>query len=937
MGENGEPASIGLSNLFVGVGVSTYEVRSALPHAAEDVVEVGKLLGFPECPPLIDPDETAVVDLRALEGKLPKGGVLVFYWSGHGELGAGLRLITRDDDKPGYHGQAFEELVAHLMLTGANQLLFIVDVCHAGKAVDALRLAHHLLDLSPPSGRAWVGILTSCLDVEQARDGTFGTALRKVLESGPEDVVLRESTWPSVSRLISLETLANTLAAEWSDAEQTVDFARVGAAYPVLRNPLHAAGQRWLPQVVEHLLLAARGAGVDEVSAFTGRQNEVDRVVTWVGAREPGLHVVTGPPGTGKSAVVGRVVSWSSPEERSRLVAEGTPREHQDPGERSVAANVYARAVTTEPLAAMIDEQLVRAGLLTPTRTPRTAGRLGADVAALTDPPVIVVDGLDEAGAAAFDIARNLLAPIAKDSCVIVATREARSAQDESLLELLDPERRRLDLGTPEAIHSGLEAQHAYVIRRLMGISTDMAPRKVADLVMERNAESAEAPFLLARLSCDRLRKHPVDTDAEGWEQRVADSLAQALEADLHGFGRPELARQVLTALTWAAGPGLPIAEWCTVASAIGHEEVTEVDVSTVLGTLGRYVVQDAEEGEAVYRMAHASLAETLRPYSISVDSPFDPAALPVALALIERYRVLLKGGVPPDQPSHLWRYLSWYAAVAGPDGLVALQDLADAHEGLRAVVADAEQTIAQGYEYAGAIEDAISHLMQALDAHRALAKDEPHFRAAVAYDLISLGTLHGRLERHAAAVLYLTEGVALYETAAAENPLYQPALADALIRLRNAHGWLGQYDDALAASRRAIALYDELDRSQPYYRSWLASTLDEAGTLALSQRKSAEALFLLERAQEAYRALTSENPIYFADLAATQSHLADCHRMAGHHADAVAALRSASSALDKAPAEDRRVAELRSTVEAQLAWWNTSVQEASNARPSAH
>lgn len=97
-------------------------------------------------------------------------------------------------------------------------------------------------------------------------------------------------------------------------------------------------------RVVEHLLLAARGgAAPGEHSWFTGRIAEVDQVVRWVRSRQPGLHVLTGSAGTGKTAIAGRVVSLSNPAEREQLLAEGRTVGHADPGVRSVAAHVHAR------------------------------------------------------------------------------------------------------------------------------------------------------------------------------------------------------------------------------------------------------------------------------------------------------------------------------------------------------------------------------------------------------------------------------------------------------------------------------------------------------------------------------------------------------------------------------------------------------------------
>lgn len=82
----------------------------------------------------------------------------------------------------------------------------------------------------------------------------------------------------------------------------------------MLPNPLYDSGAP--AQVVEHLLLAARGgSSKDHRSWFTGRTGEVNQVMSWVTSYERGVRVVTGSAGTGKSAIVGRVVCLADSEE----------------------------------------------------------------------------------------------------------------------------------------------------------------------------------------------------------------------------------------------------------------------------------------------------------------------------------------------------------------------------------------------------------------------------------------------------------------------------------------------------------------------------------------------------------------------------------------------------------------------------------------------
>ena len=79
------------------------------------------------------------------------------------------------------------------------------------------------------------------------------------------------------------------------------------------------------------------------------------------------------------------------------------------------------------------------------------------------------------------------------------------------------------------------------------------------------------------------------------------------------------------------------------------------------------YIIQDGEAGVAVYRLAHQSLADHIRPPFVpSYRQVFDPQALPVAAALLDRYALLLANGVPVTGPGYLWRYAWPPVAAAG-------------------------------------------------------------------------------------------------------------------------------------------------------------------------------------------------------------------------------------------------------------------------------
>src|SRR6266496_2279012 len=245
-------------------------------------------------------------------------------------------------------------------------------------------------------------------------------------------------------------------------------------------------------------------------------------------------------------------------------------------GERSVHAHVHGRGLTLDRAADLIGRDLVRAGVLPAQDDPRNAAELVGQVQRVVEqgatPPVIVVDGLDEARAHTFAITEELLLRLAPYAVVIVSTRERRRGETE--------------------------------------------------------------PSLLAGLVTDQLRAAPVDTAQPDWQDMVSHSVEDALDTDLAHVraldGASGLASQsariLLAALTWGFGAGLPEEEWLVCANATSGGGFGSADVSWILDELGRYIIQDGEAGVAVYRIAHQSLADHIRPpFMARHQRSFDP------------------------------------------------------------------------------------------------------------------------------------------------------------------------------------------------------------------------------------------------------------------------------------------------------------------------
>ena len=753
----------------------------------------------------------------------------------------------------------------------------------------------------------WVGVLASCLDVETARDGLFGQRLRELLAHGPRTPELRVR-WSPHSRYVRGDDVCDAVLKEWDSDVQTPDFSSRGSAWWVFPNPLYNEGAP--EQVVEHLLQAARGgAGRQERSWFTGRTTEVDQAVGWVRSGRPGIYVITGSAGTGKSAIAGRVVSLSNPAERGRLLADGSRWEHLDPGEGSVQAHVHARGLTADRAAAVVGDQLVAAGVLPAQAEPRNASELAGQVQRAveqgTAAPVLVIDGLDEARGEAFGVAEDLLARLAPHAVIVVATRELRRGDDQpSLIDVLAPGGAGLDLDDPAAQDRTRGDLAAYITARLAERNPRMDGQAVAGYLAGEASMTADRPFLLARLVTDQLRASPVDTTREGWEAQVSRSIEDAFDADLAGVAPapsrpnspqrdgPGLARSLLTALTWGYGSGFPEEEWLAAANALTPEAgFDREDVLWLLGELGRYILQDGEAGVAVYRLAHQSLAEHLRPpFRPSHDQIFDPRARPITKSLADRYQELLVGGIPVTGPGYLWRYLWRHAADSGLDGLSILRDLAAVTDNvMQSHVAMADLEIADRLQHWGFRQDAVAPTEEAVQLRRDQAAGNPAFLPHLAMALNNLGNRYSEVGRRLDAVAPAEEAVQLRREQAADNPAFLPDLAMALANLGNRYSEVGRRQDAFAPSEEAVWLYRRLAGDNPAFLPDLASALTSLGVRYREVGRRQDALAPAEEAVQLRREQYRDNPAILPDLAMALNNLGNRYSEVGRRLDALA------------------------------------------------
>lgn len=667
--------------LFLAVANSTYHTHQPLHRAVPNAQALAAVLeqrhGF-QTKILADLDRERLLDSvdAELAPAILAGGRLILAWTGHGEIDSDkqLQLLGRSKSLDVEVADA-AKLGKWAARTGARQVLLLLDTCFSGAGLlDAARLLMAVNSGRASPEKSWFGIVAASQQDEPALSGALACELERLLREGPRGVDIR---WERHRALIRGDDLVQTLVTEWNEERQNPHPMSSGRAGDLVANPLHEPGAP--VAVVEQLLQAAHG-GPGDVNFFVGRHAVLSAVVRWLRAGQPGLHVLIGPPGCGKSAVIGRIASLSSAAERERILANGFVSDETDPGVGSVDAQLHARGLTLDAAVEDLLKQLYEPagdglyGLLSIAEQRHYAG----------DPLAVVVDGLDEAYAYSADLAQQLIAPLARHALVLLGTVDVQAPNREPLLKLVGPAAVVTDLGADGG--STRSDIRAYIVRRLEGAHRDMDPRAVADYIAPESGKQ-EVSFLFARLITSQLRETPVNTSSISWREVIADSVETALERDMESTlltidrrEHPTAARELLRALALSYGGGFPPDDvWPTVATAISASgtHYTRDDVYGAIEPLARYLIAGAEGDQPVYRIAHQRLTDYLKPESGDLLAAAE-LHRQVADGVYRLYVEVLDSGTPPRSHQYLWRHAWRHLAAAQIYGLDLLRQLVE-------------------------------------------------------------------------------------------------------------------------------------------------------------------------------------------------------------------------------------------------------------------
>ena len=650
----------------------------------------------------------------------------VVYITGHGDTernGEQLEhfLVLQDTEKRrlGGSGLPTAELFRWLAATQIDYLLVIIDVCFAGQVLEQVKAL---------AKNHWL-ILPSATREQRARTGALTEAITRFVEKGA--AYNRHSPYLPVGVFVSAvnDTLPRTQKIKHlykgisQSAGQPADNADQDE-HICLPNPHYDpryAVVKTRPALRDLALREQTFKVHNRVQGdlptedhpgwfFTCRATLMRDLIEAV--KRPGVTIVTGSVGSGKSTALSRLVTLSDREFCAEYASElaGVPQgmlRHLG----SVNVAVSARKRTNLELVTWLCHHLQ--GSL-PKPSPGE-DQVAATLEALTDylagtkkRVTVVVDAVDEAETP-ISLIRNVLVPLAEDAdqlCLLIGVRSPRG-DDTTLGGMVDEPLRDLLGGEPNTHWIQVDSEPWWdqgdiktFVRNILINTADSPYRDAEDSFITRVTDAitsvAEFSYLVAERAASSLagRDAVIALDDPRWRDDLKDGLVGVLRGDLNvNVPDPEVRRRslvLLRAVAFARGGGLPWKHvWPRVANAVnvGDSRVSTYGEDAIEGLLGSrlnaYLATNQEDNLTVYRLMHYELRSTLQRRwrellkEVSTQPDTHEEALPQAseeeIAATEariagelRPAVTLSVDVDEEFPPYVRRHLAEHALAGG-------------------------------------------------------------------------------------------------------------------------------------------------------------------------------------------------------------------------------------------------------------------------------
>ncbi|MGW8328873.1 caspase family protein [Streptomyces sp. NPDC055897] len=604
--------------------------------------------------------------------------IIVLYYAGHGVRASAGRhyLLCTDSAENRLVSTAIRTDDLALMFADdavRARVLIVLDTCYAGAGTTDIAMVANQLAAgrTTVAGNLW--LLAGARARDEAGEGVLTGALTGILSAPRAGAHQQYIDLSEITERINEHFRANH---PYQHASCTsVDTAGVPPFFPN-RNfipGLHGGEldvetlSRMRRERSAHFDPRARGVEyVGEVgSYFTGRVAALGALSQWLSrsSHDRRARVVTGGPGSGKSALLGRLLYLAdTPEADDRTPPETVPPTG------SITTHLHLRRRTLDDVVA----ELGRAAGCVAATPDDLLGFLRDRSARFT----VLLDALDEAGivgdqAEAMLIARALLRPMSTMAQVrlIVGTRRGP-------IEALGTGVELIDLDRPE--YAGIQDVADYVTALLLAdddpdsLSPYRGQSDLAAAVAGGVAVRAGQSFLVANMTARSLinRQVKVDPTQAGWHRRLPNEVKDVFAAYLSRFGANEWrVRRLLTPLAYAEGQGLPWDNvWAPLASVLAGVRCSDEDINWLLGNAGAYIVEVRVGERSVFRLYHETLAEFLR------DARRDTEAhRRITTTLLEQVPITAGRRAWGDAHLYIRCHLASHAAIAGDlDDLLA-------------------------------------------------------------------------------------------------------------------------------------------------------------------------------------------------------------------------------------------------------------------------
>ncbi|WP_327145239.1 nSTAND1 domain-containing NTPase [Nocardia sp. NBC_01327] len=621
----------------------------------------------------------------------------ILYWVGHGssdEQHPTLIHSRTSPKHPATEGIGPERIADAIMSRFESRprpwVIVMIEACQSARFVSQLQNALNdrsyrgsYLLISPIVGEGavtlgrWQAVLHNILHKTFATEDVLLDRFAKALHS--RDVTVKQSG-PIADDVVALVRRIRLPANISVDAREELAQAIHSLPLDVQRHFITKAHGGL--GSFEHVVLN------EQSWYFEGREEATRHVVSWLQEHRSGMLVITGPPGSGKSAFLGNLIVHADPALRTALQRAGLLAESPN----TVPDNVFDTCLSligaptmdvVTKLAAAVDATIPDEVV---GRDAAAAGRwLARTIRARGTPLTIVADALDEA-VFPEELATYVLGLLGRIPAVRVLVGTRQSTQDQIDIPTTDTNLLRalgaseLDLVPIRSDHQAVRRFVAHRLRNRVGMDVD----RFADAVAQRNTH-----FLIAQLAVHEVLSDPQWRSDNAWDDLLARnhrgifSLAVDRLAQKHP-SYPGL----LISLAVSAGHGLPIHDgiWRKIAQAVAtvdnSQSIDDHHIERFIDDAAPYVIVDNEHQQTVYRLAHRTFAEyfthgyhTEHRHFFATEISESAITTALITAADETLAATGADGTPTVINPYIRHYLSTHAANSGPQGWYPLND----------------------------------------------------------------------------------------------------------------------------------------------------------------------------------------------------------------------------------------------------------------------